>query len=565
VVDVSARARRHEARIRIAPAPVPADLDVSADDPDRTNALPVVPGGDLFAPSDRTGVYQAWDVRLPEIDAHVPGAQYFAPTDRTVSLPAVGPADHTTGLPVLDPPDPGVDPAAETGEIPIVPADLHDDLETGPIAVVDLAPPTAPFAPPPDVVPEPDEAPQEIKPAPAPKPKPAPVPQAAPSGRRAARRQAEQAIAEKPRRWLQLVVVAVVLALAGGSVAALVVDKTITVTVDGVDRVVHTYGKDVAAALASAGLHPAPQDRIEPAVPNEIASGDHVIVHQARRLTLQEGGGTRDVWTTAGTVGEALTGLGVDAQPIQMSTSPDTQVPLGGLTITLRVPRPATFTDGTGAQEAITTESGTVAGLLAERGIQLGPDDVAIPGPDTPLTPGTSVQVVRNGVGEIVEVQPIAPPEEVREDDTLPRGKKIVVDPGKPGERTAIMRVHVQNGQEVRREQVRAGALTPPEPRIVRLGTNDSLKVPGVEPGSVWDQLARCEATGNWAINTGNGYYGGLQFDAGTWRAYGGTDYAPLPHQASREEQIAVATKVRDSRGGYGAWPACSSKLGLPR
>jgi hypothetical protein len=127
------------------------------------------------------------------------------------------------------------------------------------------------------------------------------------------------------------------------------------------------------------------------------------------------------------------------------------------------------------------------------------------------------------------------------------------------------MRVHVQNGQEVGREQVRAGALTLPEPRVVRLGTNDSLKVPGVEAGSVWDQLAHCEATGNWAINTGNGYYGGLQFDAGTWRAFGGTDYAPLPHQASREEQIAVASKVRDSRGGYGAWPACSSKLGLPR
>jgi uncharacterized protein YabE (DUF348 family) len=248
-----------------------------------------------------------------------------------------------------------------------------------------------------------------------------------------------------------------------------------------------------------------------------------------------------------------------------MSTSPDTAVPLDGLTVTLRVARPATFTDGTGAPEAITTESGTVAGLLAERGLQLGPDDVAIPGPDTPLAPGTSVQVVRNGVGEIVEVQPIAPPEEVREDDTLPRGKKVVVDPGKPGERTAIMRVHVQNGQEVRREQVRAGAMTPPTPRVVRLGTNDSIKAPPVEDGSIWDRLANCEATGNWAINSGNGYYGGLQFDAGTWRAFGGTDYAPLPHQASREEQIAVATKVRDSRGGYGAWPACSSKLGLPR
>ncbi|MFC4947233.1 DUF4038 domain-containing protein [Pseudonocardia sp. GCM10023141] len=81
----------------------------------------------------------------------------------------------------------------------------------------------------------------------------------------------------------------------------------------------------------------------------------------------------------------------------------------------------------------------------------------------------------------------------------------------------------------------------------------------------VWDRLAQCESTGNWAINTGNGYFGGLQFDMGTWRAYGGTAYAPSAHQATREQQIAVATKVRDDRGGYGAWPACAARLGLPR
>jgi hypothetical protein len=128
------------------------------------------------------------------------------------------------------------------------------------------------------------------------------------------------------------------------------------------------------------------------------------------------------------------------------------------------------------------------------------------------------------------------------------------------------MRVYVQNGKEVRREQVRAGSSTPPEPRVVKVGTNDNIpQAPAISDGSVWDRLANCEATGNWAINTGNGYYGGLQFDAGTWRAYGGTDYAPLPHEASREEQIDVASKVRDDRGGYGAWPACASKLGLPR
>ena len=81
-----------------------------------------------------------------------------------------------------------------------------------------------------------------------------------------------------------------------------------------------------------------------------------------------------------------------------------------------------------------------------------------------------------------------------------------------------------------------------------------------------WDAIAQCESGGNWSTSTGNGYYGGLQFDAGTWRAFGGGTYAALPSQASREEQIAVAEKVRDSRGGgYGAWPACSRKLGLPQ
>jgi hypothetical protein len=109
--------------------------------------------------------------------------------------------------------------------------------------------------------------------------------------------------------------------------------------------------------------------------------------------------------------------------------------------------------------------------------------------------------------------------------------------------------------------------MTAAVPRVVKVGTNDSVpSAPSVDDGSVWDRIAQCEATGNWGISTGNGYYGGLQFDAGTWRAYGGGTYASLPSGASREEQIAIAQKVRDDRGGgYGAWPACSRKLGLPQ
>jgi LysM repeat protein len=77
--------------------------------------------------------------------------------------------------------------------------------------------------------------------------------------------------------------------------------------------------------------------------------------------------------------------------------------------------------------------------------------------------------------------------------------------------------------------------------------------------GGVWDRLAQCESGGNWGINTGNGYSGGLQFAQGTWRANGGSGSA---HNASRSEQIRVAERIRASQG-WGAWPACSSKLGL--
>lgn len=80
-----------------------------------------------------------------------------------------------------------------------------------------------------------------------------------------------------------------------------------------------------------------------------------------------------------------------------------------------------------------------------------------------------------------------------------------------------------------------------------------------VASGSVWDQLAACESGGNWSINTGNGYYGGLQFSQSSWTAAGGSG---SPQDASREEQIRVASNLQAMQG-WGAWPSCSAKLGL--
>ena len=83
-------------------------------------------------------------------------------------------------------------------------------------------------------------------------------------------------------------------------------------------------------------------------------------------------------------------------------------------------------------------------------------------------------------------------------------------------------------------------------------------------PASAWDSVAQCESGGNWSINTGNGFYGGLQFTSSTWKAYGGTAYAAQANQASRAQQISVAEKVLASQGP-GAWPVCSVKAGLSK
>jgi hypothetical protein len=77
-----------------------------------------------------------------------------------------------------------------------------------------------------------------------------------------------------------------------------------------------------------------------------------------------------------------------------------------------------------------------------------------------------------------------------------------------------------------------------------------------------WNRLAHCESGGRWHINTGNGYYGGLQFSASTWRAYGGKKYAAYAHRATKKQQIRVAERVLRAQG-WRAWPVCSRKIGV--
>jgi nucleoid-associated protein YgaU len=120
---------------------------------------------------------------------------------------------------------------------------------------------------------------------------------------------------------------------------------------------------------------------------------------------------------------------------------------------------------------------------------------------------------------------------------------------------------HRKPSQTSRKARVIAGAAVASALAIAPLAVTAA---PANAAGSVWDRVARCESGGNWHINTGNGYYGGLQFSHSTWRAYGGGRYAGNANRASRVEQITIAQKTLKGQGP-GAWPVCGRRAGLTR
>ncbi|MGH3801325.1 MAG: transglycosylase family protein [Pseudonocardiaceae bacterium] len=350
-----------------------------------------------------------------------------------------------------------------------------------------------------------------------------------------------------------------VLALPTGTAAALTMDKTITVEVDGEQRTVHTFASSVSGALESAGLRVEDQDTLAPAVSSPIRDGGRVVLRRGRPLALTVDGTQREIWTTALTVGHALQQVGMRSEDMELSADRSKRIPLEGMALVVRVSRPITLLDGGLPAREVYSTALSVGDLLTLQGVPLEDRDTVTPEPASPVLPGMTVEVTRIRTEERTERRSVPPSVKRVKDAGMRSGDVVVDDPGEPGEKIVTFLVILKNGQEIGRQELASQEVTPARSGRTRVGTKGST---GAE-GSVWDRLAQCESGGNWAVNTGNGYYGGLQFDQGTWNANGGNRYAPYAHQASRDEQIAVARKVRNARGGYSAWPACSARLGL--
>jgi len=368
--------------------------------------------------------------------------------------------------------------------------------------------------------------------------------------------------ASKSRALILVLATVAVLAVAGTTWGYSSLSKSVTLSLDGKSEQVTAFGGTVGDVLDAEGVDLSSRDQVLPSVDTPISDGSSIAVRFARPLELNVDGKSQTYWVLSTTVSRALDEIGARYAGADLSASRSGAVSRGGMT--LDVVTPKTISVKLGAHKPVerTVTALTVEDALDSLGVELGKHDQTQPAADHVLEDGdqlvfTNVRVVKKYVpGEVIDFGT-----DERPDASMYEGETSVVSAGKTGLRNVTYRIVYRNGEVAVRKVVSQSVLRAPVDEVVNVGT----KAPAANfagGDSVWDRLAQCEAGGNWAINTGNGYYGGLQFNLGTWQANGGSG---LPSNASRETQIAIATKVRDASGGYGAWPGCAAKLGLPR
>lgn len=359
---------------------------------------------------------------------------------------------------------------------------------------------------------------------------------------------------------LRALVLATLLALVFAGGAAVAMHKTVTLTVDGASMTVPTMKSRVIDVVKENGFDVGERDDLFPAADTPVHQSDTIVLRRSRPLEIStDGGGTEQVWTTASTVQEALAQLRMtDKAPLAASRG--SRVPLGGMALPVVSPKTVQLDDG-GAVRTVRLAAPNVAALLDAAGAPLQQSDIVNPAPSAAIVDGMRITVTRVRIEKVTERLPLAPNNQQIHDVTLNMSRQVVEDPGMPGTQDVTFAVARVNGAETGRMPVANVIVVPARDGVLRIGAKPGTEVPPVSNPGQWDALARCEAGGNWAINTGNGFFGGVQFDQNTWERNGGLRYAQRADLATREEQIAIAEVTR-ARQGWGAWPVCSGRIG---
>jgi uncharacterized protein YabE (DUF348 family) len=369
-----------------------------------------------------------------------------------------------------------------------------------------------------------------------------------------------QKLHEERSPILRLLVGAMLLALTFAGGYAVAAHKTVMLTVDGSSMTVSTMKSRVIDVVKENGFDVGERDDLYPAANEAVHPSDTIVLRRSRPLQVSlDGENSRQVWTTASTVDEALAQLQMtDKAPAAASRG--SRVPLAGMSLPVVSAKTVQLNDG-GTVRTVHLAAANVAGLLEAAGAPLQQRDTVEPPASSPVFDGMQIQVSRIRIEKVTERLPLVPNNRRVEDVTMNISRQVVEDPGEPGTQDVTFAIAKVNGVETGRLPVANVVVVPARDGVLRVGAKPGTEVPEVGNGATWDALARCEAGGNWAINTGNGFYGGVQFDQNTWERNGGLRYAARADLATREEQIAIAEVTR-ARQGWGAWPVCSGRVG---
>ena len=353
---------------------------------------------------------------------------------------------------------------------------------------------------------------------------------------------------------LATLVAVVVAAVAGTTVGYAALSKDVTLTLDGQTRQVSAIGDTVGDVLAAEGVHVTDKDLVAPAIDESVTDGSAIAVQFGRPLELSVDGDATTYWVNSTDVASALSEIGRRFDGADLSTSRSSSIGRKGLSLQVVTPKVVKIKIGAKDLRKKKVAALTVADVLDSMGFEVDKHDKVTPSLTTEIADGDEVVVkdIRIATKKVAREVVDAPVVE-REDPTMLEGEEEVVQAGSDGVRNVTYRLRFVNGEMVARKVVDAKVRVKAVPTIVRVGTKEVATSNFAGGSTVWDALARCESGGNWAINTGNGYYGGLQFDISSWLANGGDDFASRPDLASRAEQITVANRYY-AKSGLGPW-----------
>lgn len=396
----------------------------------------------------------------------------------------------------------------------------------------------------------------------------------------------------------QLVVVA---ALILGLIGFVGNNKTVAVNVDGQLKEVSTFASDVRGVLESGDIELAAGDEITPSLDEKVTAETVINIAKNKEIQLEIDGETKTYNTTATTLAEFLDSIELKKNS-EIAADLDAELVSFTTPIAVTTPKSITVVQKGKKNKSFTSTEATIGEALKAEGIKLSKKHKlfevttkkAAKGkkaktvnkalkPEAKLEKATKVRIQLHTTKTDKETVAVPFQTKTSKDNSLYEGEKKVKKQGVAGSKTITYKLSlvdgkvtdkVKTGETVTKEPVDAEVLVgtkkrptpkPAESSSAQKSSSSNTAAPKANTtnvGGAWQKLAQCESGGNWSINTGNGYYGGLQFSASSWAAAGGTQYAPLPHQATPAQQIATAEKLR-ANGGWGHWPACSARLGL--